>query len=52
MNNNTAIISSSFYYSINMLKLLKEMNIITEEEAEHTIETLAEHYNITDIFYS
>ena len=52
MNNNTAIISSSFYYSINMLKLLKEMNIITEEEAEHTIEALAEHYDITDIYYS
>ena len=52
MNNSTAVISSSFYYSINMLKLLTEMKIITKEEAENTIETLAEHYDITYIFYS
>lgn len=49
--NNTAVINSSFYYSINMLKLLKGMGLITEEEAKATIDSLAEHYGVTDIYY-
>lgn len=46
-----AVSLASFYYSINMLMLLNEMNVITETEAENTIETLAEHYGVTDIYF-
>ena len=49
--NNTAVNNSSFYYSLNMLKLLKGMGLITEEEAQKTADSLAEHYGVTDIYY-
>ena len=49
--NNTAVNNSSFYYSLNMLKLLKGMGLITEEEAQKTMDSLAEHYGVTDIYY-
>ena len=49
--NNTIVNNSSFYYSLNMLKLLKDMGLITEEEAHRTADSLAEHYGVTDIYY-
>ena len=48
---NTALNSSSFYYSLNMLKLLKGMGLSTEEEVQKTADSLAEHYGVTDIYY-
>ena len=47
----SAITYSSFYYSVNMLKIFKGMNLITDDEAEKITESLAEHYNLTDIYY-
>ena len=37
MSNKTATAVSSFYYDVNMIKLLREINIITKEEAQKTM---------------
>lgn len=49
--NHSVYNTASFYYSINMLKLLKGMGLLTEEEAQKTADSLAEHYGVTDIYY-
>ena len=48
---NKAVIHSSFYYSINMLRILVDLNYISDAEAQNTIESLAGYYGITDVFY-
>lgn len=52
MSNKTATAVSSFYYDVNMIKLLREINVITKEEAEKTIESLADFYGVNDVFCS
>lgn len=50
MSNKTATAVSSFYYDVNMIKLLREINIITKEEAQKTIESLVRFYGLNDVF--
>lgn len=42
---NQDIRSASFAYSVNLLKLLLGMKLITEEEYEKIVRISAEHYN-------
>ena len=51
MKNNT-IYTASFYYSLNMLKLLQDMNLVTEDEVAKIKKSLSEHYGVTDIYFS
>ena len=39
-------------YSLNMLKLLQDMNLVTEDEVTKIKKSLSEHYGVTDIYYS
>ena len=38
--------NSSFAYSVNMLRLLRSMKLITEEEYRHIIEICSDFYGI------
>lgn len=50
--NNKSVSTASFYYSLNMLKLLQDMNLVSEDEAAKIKKSLSEHYHVTDIYYS
>ena len=50
--NNNSVSTASFYYSLNMLKLLQDMNLINEDEAAKIQKSLSEHYQVTDIYYN
>ncbi len=47
--NKKAIGNASFAYSVNLLKMLLSMQLITEEEYEKIAEISAEHYG-ADLF--
>ena len=38
--------NAAFYYSVNMLRALLAMKLITEEECKKIIELSAEHYGV------
>ncbi len=46
---NKSVNTASFYYSLNMLKLLQDMNLVTEDEVAKIKKSLSEHYGVTDI---
>ena len=48
---NKSVNTASFYYSLNMLKLLQEMHLISEDEADNIKKSLSNHYKVTDIYY-
>ena len=48
MNND--INNSAFCYSINMLRLLLKMQLITQEEYERILQISTAHYNIEKIY--
>ena len=48
---NKSVNTASFYYSLNMLKLLQEMHLISEDEADKIKKSLSNHYKVTDIYY-
>ena len=48
MNND--INNSAFCYSVNMLRLLLKMQLITQEEYERILQISAAHYNIEKIY--
>ena len=47
---NKSVNTASFYYSLNMLKLLQDMNLVTEDEVAKIKKSLSEHYGVTDIY--
>ena len=47
---NTDINNSAFCYSINMLRLLLKMQLITQEEYERILEISAAHYGTEKIY--
>ncbi|MEE1046978.1 hypothetical protein [Ruminococcus sp.] len=49
---NKSVNTASFYYSLNMLRLLQDMNLVTEDEVAKIKKSLSEHYGVTDIYYS
>lgn len=49
---NKSVSTASFYYSLNMLNLLQDMNLVTEDEVAKIKKSLSEHYCLTDIYYS
>ena len=50
--NGKSVSAASFYYSLNMLKLLQDMNLVSEDESAIIKKSLSEHYHVTDIYYS
>lgn len=48
---NKSVNTASFYYSLNMLKLLQEMHLISDDEADKIKKSLSNHYKVTDIYY-
>ena len=46
---NKSVNTASFYYSLNMLKLLQDMNLVTEDEVAKIKKSLSEHYGVTDM---
>jgi len=47
---NTDINNSAFCYSVNMLRLLLKMQLITQEEYNHILQISAAHYSIEKIY--
>lgn len=47
---NTDINNSAFCYSVNMLRLLLKMQLITQEEYERILEISAAHYGTEKIY--
>ncbi|WP_322175836.1 hypothetical protein [Acutalibacter caecimuris] len=47
---NMDIGNSAFVYSVNMLRLLLKMQLITQEEYEHILQISAAHYGIEKIY--
>ena len=47
---NTDINNSAFCYSINMLRLLLKMQLITQEEYERILQISAAHYGTEKIY--
>jgi hypothetical protein len=47
---NTAINNSAFCYSVNMLRLLLKMQLITQEEYERILPISAVHYGTEKIY--
>lgn len=47
---NQDIRNASFVYSVNLLRLLLGMKLITEEEYEKIVTISAEHYDTKDIY--
>ena len=50
MDNRTDINNTSFAYSVNLLKMLLAMQLITEDEYERITRISAEHYG-ADLIY-
>ena len=50
--NNKSVSTASFYYSLNMLILLQDMNLVSEDEVAKIKKSLSEHYHLTDIYFS
>lgn len=50
MKNMTDINNSAFYYSVNMLRMLLNMELINESEYEKIVGTSSEYYG-TEIYY-
>ena len=50
MKNKTDINNASFTYSVNLLKLLLGMKLITEEEYEKILSISAAHYDSKRIY--
>lgn len=50
MDKRTDINNTSFAYSVNLLKMLLAMQLITEDEYERIIQISAEHYG-ADLIY-
>ncbi len=48
MNND--INNSAFAYSVNLLRLLLKMQLITQEEYEHILQISAAHYGTEKIY--
>lgn len=48
---NKSVNAASFYYSLNMLKLLQEMQLISDDEADKIKKSLSNYYKVTDIYY-
>ena len=49
MNEQIAIRHSSFAYSVNMLRMLRKMQLITNDEYEKIVDISAKYYD-TDIY--
>ena len=50
--NNKSVSTASFYYSLNMLKLLQDMNLVSEDEAAKIKKSLSEHlWTCTELPY-
>lgn len=49
MNKKLDVRNASFAYSVNMLRILREMKLITDEEYKKIIEISAKHYDV-DIY--
>jgi hypothetical protein len=49
MNDKTAVNNSAFYYSINMLRLLLGMKLITEDEYKRISAISAGHYGVKNL---
>lgn len=47
---NTDINNSAFCYSVNMLRLLLKMQLITQEEYERILQINAAHYDAEKIY--
>ena len=47
---NTDINNSAFWYSVNMLRLLLKMELITQEEYERILQISAAHYGTEKIY--
>lgn len=45
MKNNEDIKNAAFYYSVNMLRNLLKMNLITENEYDRILRISSEYYN-------
>lgn len=43
---NKSVNTASFYYSLNMLKLLQKMNLLNDDEVEKIQKSLSEHYKV------
>ena len=50
--NNKSVCEASFYYSLEILKLLQDMKLVSDEQAIQIKESLSSHYQVTDIYYS
>ncbi len=50
MDKRTDINNASFAYSLNLLRMLHDMNLITEDEFEKITRISAEHYGV-DLIY-
>lgn len=50
MGDNKVASLSAFYYSLNMLKMLRHMNLITDEEFARIAQLSAEYYD-TEVYY-
>ena len=46
---NKSVNTASFYYSLNMLKLLQEMHLISDDEADKIKKSLSNHYKRTAV---
>lgn len=47
---NKDIKNTSFYYSVNMLRLILGMGLITESEYESIVQISAAHYSVETIY--
>jgi hypothetical protein len=47
---NNDINNSAFAYSVNLLRLLLKMQLITQEEYEHILQISAAHYGTEKIY--
>ena len=50
MVNNKDVNNASFCYSVNMLRLLLEMQLITEDEYEKIVQISAAYYDMKKIY--
>lgn len=50
MTKNNDINNAAFIYSVNMLRVLLKLDLITEEEFEKTVEINAAHYGVEGIY--
>lgn len=47
---NDDINNAAFYYSINMLRMLRAANLITEDDYKRILRICAQHYNVDYLY--